>query len=131
MITAAANPAGSHVPAIVPVGILLVLVLGTLYLIPGWWAGTRSIPFSGRRERTLLPAVLILSVFLLILGVGFLGDRGAIGETATRVLLVMLGGLAALLVISIVTVYWFNQPKFLVPPRLRRGTGRLRQNRRR
>jgi hypothetical protein len=131
MIVAAADPAGSHVPAIVPVVIVLVIVLGNLYLIPGWWSGTRSAFVGQHRERALLPGTLILSAFLAVFAVGSLADRGTFGPTAARIILITLWGFIGLMVISAVSIYWLNQPKFLVPPRLRRQPGRLRQNRRR
>jgi hypothetical protein len=131
MVTAAADPANSHVPVIVPIGILVVIVLGNLYLIPGWWAGTRSVFLGRHHERTLLPAVLIISSLLVALAVGSLADRGSIGETAARILLRTLFGLTGLLVIGALSIYWLNRPKFLVPPRLRRQPGRLHHSRRR
>jgi hypothetical protein len=106
-------------------------VLGNLYLLPGWWTGTRSVFLGKHHERTLLPAVLIISAMLVAFAVASLADGGAIGETAARAILRTLFGLIGLLVISAVTIYWLNQPKFLVPPRLRRQPGRLQRNRRR
>jgi hypothetical protein len=131
MIVAVADPAGSHVPAIVPIGIVVVIVLGNLYLLPGWWSGTRSAFTGQHRERALLPGILILSALLAVFAVGSLADRGSIGETAARMILIALFGFIGLMVISALSIYWLNQPKFLVPPRLRRQPGRLRQNRRR
>jgi hypothetical protein len=131
MIVAVADPAGSHVPAIVPIGIVVVIVLGNLYLLPGWWSGTRSAFTGQHRERALLPGILILSALLAVFAVGSLADRGSIGETAARIILIALFGFIGLMVISALSIYWLNQPKFLVPPRLRRQPGRLRQNRRR
>jgi hypothetical protein len=131
MIVAVADPAGSHVPAIVPIGIVVAIVVANIYLLPGWWSGTRSAFVGQHRERALLPGILILSAFLAVFAVGSLADRGTIGETATRIIMILLFGFIAVMVICAVSIYWLNQPKFLVPPRLRREPGRLRQNRRR
>jgi hypothetical protein len=66
---------------------------------------------------------------LLILAVGKLGDAGAIAEVPVRILVGALAGVIVLSGVSALGIYWFNRPKFLVPPRLRREPGRWRQTR--
>jgi hypothetical protein len=119
------------VPTAVPVGILVLIVLGNSFILPGWWAGTRSLFQGSHRERTLLASFLVIVSLLAVMAVAALSDRGVIGEILTSILTATFLGIFALLAIGIVTIYWLNQPKFLVPPRLRRQPGRLHRNRRR
>ncbi|GID94013.1 hypothetical protein ACFQFC_11850 [Amorphoplanes digitatis] len=124
-----AESADSQVPMIVSTAILVFILLGNLYILPGWWAGTRSVFLGKHHERTLVAAILVISSMLAIGAIATLADNGFIGETLTRILIGVLAAVVVLSAISALSLYWFNQPKFLVPPRLRRERGRWRQNR--
>ena len=118
-------------------GLLSVLVVAAILLwaaavLPGWWAGRRG-SFGERRDRHILPAVLILASLAAGLAVGALRDAGVLGPAASRVLGLLCLVLAGLAGVSTLTIHWFNRPRFLIPPWRRDRPGRLRpiQERRR
>lgn len=121
----------TDVGTIASAGILVLIVLGSLYILLGWWAGTRSAFRGDHKERTLLTADLIIASMLLIFAVASLGDAGAIGDVLSRILIRALAAVTVLSAIGALGIYWFNLPKFLVPPRARREPGRWQEIRRR
>ncbi len=121
----------------VPSGVLFVVVtailVGFVSLLPRWWAAprTRPIPRPAHRERTRVPVALLLLAALAGNGFAALTSHHVLGPTTGFVIGRFFLGLAALAAISAVSTYWFNQPKFLVPPRLRPDPGKWQENRRR
>nr|BFE74506.1 hypothetical protein GCM10020092_078070 [Actinoplanes digitatis] len=62
---------------------------------------------------------------LAIGAIATLADNGFIGETLTRILIGVLAAVVVLSAISALSLYWFNQPKFLVPPAFAEGAGKV------
>jgi hypothetical protein len=124
--------AKERVTWIVVVLFLVFVTIWSVRALPEWWAGRgRGTGTRRHRERQFLANTLALASMLAGVVVIVMIDRGWIGKIGGRILMTPVAAMFALSTVATLTIYWFNQPRFLVPPRMRRQPGRWREIRKR
>lgn len=104
-----------------------MLTSGMFLLVPRWWKGALAGDgfFTDHLNRAFLANACFVAGLTLIVGVGVVEDSDWVSTAAARaiglVLLLMTLGSAAL----ILSIYFLNWPKWMVPPRMRAQQGRL------
>jgi len=128
----ASHTTRSGIPNLALAIVGLLLFGGAWALIPRWWRtglpGDRF--FNDHLTRAFLGNMVFMACLTLVFVLIVVKDYGWISLDAAKILILPLAVTAVLAVVSIGTIYLFNRPKFMVPPRLRGQRGRLSKHHR-
>lgn len=129
-VVATARPS-SHIPSSVIAVSGLLFCAAAWVLIPRWWrSGMRGdLFFSEHLNRAFMANIVMLSGLTLVVSVAAVEESGWVSARVATSMALMFAAVSALAVIMIGTIYLFNWPKFLVPPRMRNQPGRIRAHR--
>lgn len=96
-------------------------------LIPKWWrSGLPGDEIFGRHiDRTFLANVIFLNSLTLVAVVAVAEDHRWVSPDQASIVGLSIASIGAVALITMGTIYFFNWPKFLVPPRMRSQPGRL------
>ncbi|MFU8872416.1 hypothetical protein [Micromonospora sp. SL4-19] len=106
-----------------------VLLFGSCwFLIPNWWrSGLKGdVFFTDHLNRAFLANVMFLTCLTLAVVLIAAEEHSWISVDAAKILIIPIGVAAVLSALSIGTIYAFNWPEFLVPPRMRSQPGRFK-----